>query len=111
MADDIVVWSSALARTFRFIHGGQRDGGVRVGASRPHLRRNPDCLHQLLARGVVTECRFRVSSDAIGALRNVCYRNSDQLLGLRRKRAVSKDLPTESLKGFLRVGSESPPLL
>ena len=81
-----------------------------VRASRPHLGRDPNGLHQLLARGAVAECRFRVSPDAIRALRDVCHRNSDQLLGLRGKRAASEDLLTENLKGFLRVGSERPPL-
>ena len=84
---------------------------MRISASRPHLGGNPDRLHQFLARGTLAECRLRVSSDAIRALRNMCHRNRDQLLGLCRQRAVGEDFLTERLKSFLYVGSKGPAFL
>jgi hypothetical protein len=66
---------------------------MRIGASRPHLGRNPDRLHQFLTRSAVAECRVRVPFDSILALRHVRYRDCDQLPILGWQRAVREHLP------------------
>ncbi len=43
-----------------------------------------------------------MSPDAIGALRHMRDRNSDQLLGLHRQSSAGKDLLAKCLKGLLR---------
>jgi hypothetical protein len=64
---------------------------------RPHLGRDPDGLHQFLACRAVAECGLGVPLDAIRALRHVRHGNRDQLLGLRRQRAVGEYLAAERL--------------
>ena len=64
-----------------------------ISPTGPHLGRDPDRLHQFLARGTITKGCFRVAVDAIGALRYMRNRNRDELLGLCRQSSAGKDLP------------------
>ena len=72
---------------------------MRVAASRAHLRRDPDRLHQLFAGGARAERRSGVALYAIRTLRDVGDGDRDDLLSLRGKRAFREDLPAEGLEG------------
>lgn len=71
-----------------------------IGTTGPHLGCDPNCLHQLLARGALEERGLGVSLDAVGTLRHMGHCNRNQLLGLRRQRAVGKHLAAEGLESF-----------
>jgi hypothetical protein len=58
---------------------------MRIGAAGPHLGRNPDRFHNFLVRGSVPQCRFGMTANAVGTLSDVCHRNGDELLRLRRQ--------------------------
>jgi len=52
-----------------------------------------------------------MAADAIRALRHMCNRNRDQLLGLRRNRTFSEHALAERSEGFGRLRSQSVSLL
>jgi hypothetical protein len=97
--------SCILGPSFCFADRGQRDRGVRVGASRPHLGGDPDGFHQLFARGAMAKGRFGVPPDAVGSLRDMGDRAGDQLLGLCRQRPFGEDLLAERLKSSVSGAS------
>ena len=74
---------------------------MRVSTSCAHLGGDPDCLHDFLARGPVTEGRFRVPSDAVRALGDMRDCNGNKLLRLAGQRAIRKNPLAERLKRLL----------
>jgi hypothetical protein len=78
-----------------------------IGASRPHLGRNPYRLHQFLTRGAVAECGLGMPLNAVRALRHVCHGDRDLLLGLCRQRTVSNTWRLNAWKAFSVSGTRA----
>lgn len=94
-----------------FIHRGQSERRMGISRPGPHLGRDPNRLHQFLARGAMTKGCFRVPADTIGALGNMRHRDGNQLLGLDRQSSAGKDLTAKLLEGFFCLGRKGAPFL
>src|SRR5690606_26607007 len=81
-------------------------GGMGVGAPRPHFGRHPDGFHDFRIGCARARCAFGVAFDAIGALGDVGHGHGDQLLGLRVQRAGSEHGPAEGLERGQGLGCE-----
>jgi hypothetical protein len=71
----------------------------------PHLGGDPDRLHDLLGACSFAASELGVSGDAVGALSHVCYRHSDQLLGLLLKCPLGKTARLKFSKAALISGA------
>src|SRR5215208_2627637 len=78
-----------------------------IGAPGPHLRRDPDRLHQFLAPSALAQRSLGVTLDAVWALRHMRDRYCNELLGLGRQRAIREHLLAERLEGIVDFGGES----
>ena len=64
---------------------------MRVSAACAHFRGDPNRFHHFLLGRAVVHRKLGVAANAVRTLGNVGHRDRDQLLGLRRQRAVSKN--------------------
>src|SRR6185503_6374565 len=90
--------SFLLARSALLYHV---NGQCRVsdGTPGPHLRRNPDSLHDLLVGRTLGKSAFGVRADAIRALRYMSNGNRYEVLRLRGQSSVGKHLLAEGAPG------------
>src|ERR1035437_6947434 len=86
--------------------GPQCDHGVGKSSTSAHLGSDPYRLHDLFVRCAFASSNPRVTVNAVGALGDVRYSDSDQLLRYLRQRPTSEDRPTECLKGVVDAGCE-----
>ena len=84
---------------------------MRVRGAGAHFSGDPNRFHDFLLGGSLLQRELGVAADAIRTLRHVRDRYRDQLLGLRRQRAVRENLLAERAKRRQRVRGEGSALV
>src|SRR5665213_2769759 len=86
--------------------GAQCDRGVGKRPTSAHLGSDPNRLHDLFVRCALASSNPRVTVNAVGALGDVRYSDSDQLLRYLSQRPASEDCSTKCFKRIVDVGCE-----
>lgn len=82
-----------------------------VGTAGAHFCGDPDCLHQFLFRGAMSQRGLGMALDAIRALGDMRDRDRDDLLHLCRQGAVCEDFLAERLESCLGIRGQFAALL
>ena len=85
-----------LSRSAR--HRLERNYGMGHRGTRPHFRGDPDRLHDLRFRCPFAQGVFRVASNTVGALGDVCNRYGDKLLHLPVQGTGAENVPAELME-------------
>jgi len=84
---------------------------VRVGGAGAHFGGDPNRFHQFLFGRPFFQSALRVTTDAIRALGHMRYRDRNELLGLRRQRAIGKHALAERSESAVNFRRQVPSLL
>src|SRR5918999_1979518 len=95
---------------FQLTHGLKCKVRMRVSAASAHLRGDPNRFHHLLLGRAVLHRKLGVAANAVRALGHMRHCDRDQLLGLRRQRAVGEYLLAECFEGSRDLRRELRPL-
>ena len=95
---------------FQLTHGLKCKVRMRVSAASAHLHGDPNRFHHFLLGRAVLHRKLGMAANAVWALGHMRHRDRDQLLGLRRQRAVGEYLLAESFEGSGDLWRELRPL-